>query len=52
MHPKVKAASTAGAASIVLCWLFAQFGIDVPGDVAAAFTTLASFAAGWLRGAS
>lgn len=48
-QPKVQAAGAGGALAIVLVWLAGQFGVDVPPEVAAAFTTLLAFAAGWWR---
>ncbi len=48
-HPKVAASGTAGAATIVLVWVLGQAGVSVPPEVAAAVTTLLSFAAGYLK---
>ena len=47
--PKVAAAGTGGALSIVLIYLLAQVGVDLPPEVAAAAATLVAFAAGYLR---
>lgn len=48
-QPKVVAGGVAGALTIVLVWLAGQFGVDVPAEVASAFTVLVSFAAGYLK---
>lgn len=52
LHPKVAAASQAGAASIVLVWLIGLLGADLPPEVASAITALLAGAAGWLKAAS
>ena len=49
---KVAAAGIAGAASIVLVWLLGLTGVEVPPEVAAAFTALLSFATGWIKAPS
>lgn len=49
MHPKVQAAGAAGAATIVLVWIAALSGVDVPPEVASAATTLIAVAAGYLK---
>lgn len=46
---KMAAAGIGGAASVVLVWALSEAGVRVPADVAAAMSTLISFAAGWLR---
>lgn len=51
LNPKVAAGGTAGAATILLVWLLAQAGVDLPPEVASAVTTLIGFAAGWLKSA-
>lgn len=48
-QPKVVAGGVAGALTIVLVWVAGQFGLDVPPEVASAFTVLVSFAAGYLK---
>lgn len=46
---KVAAGGAAGALSVILLWMLSEFGgIQVPGDVAAAFTLLLSTAAAYL----
>ena len=47
-QPKVVAGGVAGALTIVLVWAAGQFGVDVPAEVASAFTVLVSFAAGYI----
>lgn len=49
--PKVAAGGAAGAASIVLVFVLAQAGIEIPPEVSSALTTLIAFAAGWLKSA-
>jgi hypothetical protein len=51
LHPKVAAGSTAGAASILLVWVLAQAGVDMPDHVAQAVTVLLSALAGYLKAA-
>ena len=48
-QPKVVAGGIAGAFTIVLVWVAGMLGIDVPAEVASAFTVLVSFAAGYLK---
>lgn len=45
---KVSAGAGAGALSIVVVWLFGLAEIDVPPEVASAFTTLLSLTAAWI----
>lgn len=46
---KVAASGIGGSVSIVIIWLLnIVFGIEVPGEVAAAFATVISFASGYL----
>lgn len=47
--PKVAAAGATGAAAIVLIWLLAQFGIEMPGEVGAAVAVLLATGAGYLK---
>lgn len=49
LHPKVQAGGAAGALSILVVFVAAQLGLDVPSEVAAAFGTLVTFGAGYLR---
>ena len=48
-QPKVVAGGIAGAATIVLVWAAGMAGVDVPAEVASAFTVLVSFAAGFIK---
>ena len=45
---KVGAAGLAGALSVILVWMLSLFGVTVPPEVAAAFTALLAFGAGYL----
>jgi hypothetical protein len=48
--PKVAAAGIAGAISIILVWVLnSGVGVDVPPEVASAFTTVVAFAAGYIK---
>lgn len=40
---KVAAGGLAGALTIILVWAVAQFGLEVPGEVASAITVIVSF---------
>lgn len=46
---KVSAAAGAGAAAVVVVWLFGLFNIDLPSEVAAAFTSLGMFVAAYMK---
>lgn len=45
---KVAAAGISGAVSIVLIYIASQLGLELPAEVAAAITTIVSFASGYL----
>lgn len=45
---KVGAAGLGGAAAVIIVWVVGAFGVDVPAEVASAFSTVLGFAAGWL----
>lgn len=47
--PKVVAATTAGAATILLVWIVGLLGLGVPPEVAAAVTVLITAGAGYLK---
>jgi hypothetical protein len=47
--PKVAAAGIAGVVSIVVVFIAAQLDLEVPPEVASAFTTLAAFVAGYFQ---
>lgn len=49
INPKVKAGSAAGAATIVVVWAAGLAGLEVPPEVASAFTVLAGFVAGYRK---
>lgn len=44
---KVTAGAIGGAASVILVWGVKAAGLDVPAEVAAAFTTVLSFVLGY-----
>lgn len=48
---KVAAGAGAGGASILVIWIASQFGLDVPPEVASAFTTLVGTLAGYFKSA-
>ena len=48
-HPKVQAGAIGGAVSIVIVWGLTALNVDVPPEVASAFTTIFSFACGYLK---
>lgn len=48
-QPKVAAAGIAGALSILVVWAFTLGGVDVPPEVASAFSVVIAFAAGYLK---
>jgi len=50
-QPKVVAGGIAGAASILVLYVASLFGVDVPPEVASAFTVVVSFVAGYLKSA-
>lgn len=50
VHPKVQATGAVGAFVVLTVFIAEQFGLDVPGDVAAALTIVAGVAAGYLKG--
>lgn len=49
IQPKVAAAGLGGAVSIVIVWVLTSLSVEVPAEVASAFTTLFSFACGFLK---
>lgn len=46
---KVAAAGAAGSVTIILVWVAGLLGLDVPPEVASAFTALVAVGAGYLR---
>lgn len=46
---KVAAVGAAGSATIIVVWIAGLFSLDVPPEVASAFTALIGFGAGYLR---
>jgi hypothetical protein len=46
---KVVAGGAAGAVSIILVWVAGLFGLEVPAEVASAFTVLLSSAAAYFK---
>jgi hypothetical protein len=49
LAPKMEAAGVAGAVSLVLVWLGAQLGVEIPVEVAAAIPVIVAWAAGYLK---
>lgn len=49
--PKVAAGGIFGAAAIVIVWIAGQFGVEVPPEVAAAFTVLLGSGAAYIKSA-
>lgn len=49
VNPKVAAAGFAGAVTVVAVWAAGLAGLDVPPEVASAFTVIVSSVAGWLK---
>ena len=47
--PKVVAVGVAGSLTILLVWIAGLFGVEVPPEVASAFTVLVSFVAGYFK---
>ena len=45
---KVTGAAAGGAAGVVVVWIIGLFGVDVPGEVGAALSTVMSFAGGYI----
>lgn len=45
----MQAAGMAGALTILVVWIANSAGVDVPAEVASAFTTLTAFGAGYLK---
>lgn len=47
-YTKVTAGALAGALSVLLVWILGLLGVSVPGEAAAAFTTIFTFAVSWI----
>lgn len=48
-QPKVVATGISGAVTVVILWLMSTYGnVDVPGEVAAAITTVIGFLFGYI----
>lgn len=48
ISPKVTAGGGAGALALIIVWVAGQFGLEVPAEVAVAFTTLITLVASWV----
>jgi hypothetical protein len=48
VYSKVKASALGGAIVLVAVWIVGLLGLNVPGEVAAALTTIVSTLLGWL----
>lgn len=46
---KVTASAAGGALGIIVAWALGQFGLDVPGEVGGAFSTVGAFTLGYFR---
>ncbi len=42
LTPKVATGALAGAVSVIVVWIISKFGMDVPPEIASAFTTVIS----------
>lgn len=51
LNPKAAAAGVAGAVTVLIVFMAAQLGVEIPADVAAALTTVIAFAAAYLKSA-
>jgi hypothetical protein len=49
MNPKVQAVGAAGAVTVIVVWGASLAHVQVPPEVASAFTLLVATAAGWFR---
>lgn len=47
LHPKVAAASLAGALGLIIIWAASLAHVEVPNEIAGAIVLLLTFAAGW-----
>ncbi len=47
LTPKVATGALAGAVSVILVWIITKCGIEVPPEIASAFTTVISALAGY-----
>lgn len=46
---KVTASAAGGALGIIVAWVLGELGLDVPGEVGGALSTLGAFAGGYFR---
>lgn len=51
VHPKVAAGGLAAGVTIILVWVAQMLGLDVPPEVASAFTAVVSAVAGYVKAA-
>lgn len=49
--PKVAAAGVAGSVTVIVVYVAGLLGLDLPPEVASAFTAVLAFAAGYFRSA-
>ncbi len=47
LTPKVATGALAGAVSVIVVWIVNKFGVEVPPEIASAFTTVISAGAAW-----
>ena len=51
VNPKVAAGGLAGGLTIILVWVAGLLGLDVPPEVASAFTLVIATVTGWFKSA-
>ena len=51
LYPKVGAAASGAAATLVIVFVMGQFGVTIPADVASALTLIVSVVAAYLKSA-
>jgi hypothetical protein len=47
LTPKVATGALAGAVSVIVVWIIVKCGLDVPAEIASAFTTVISATSSW-----
>lgn len=47
--PKIAAVGITGAVALIIVWVAGLFGLEVPAEVAAAFTVVLAFVAGYIK---
>lgn len=49
VSPKLAASSIAGSITLIVVWVTSLFGLEMPPEVASAFTVIFSFLAGYIK---